>query len=263
MAKNSFETKKKRKINKLKEDIELNIKYDEIPKEDVYGFYIMNRMEPSNAFGIPMIGDFSNEYPNFIALYNHPAEYLKTDKTCIAFYISDYLFDDIDGIYEAIIHKDIELLKYYKWLLKDVKFIIGPDYSLYGNFNECTIINQLTKEAIVVGWMKFELEIIVYPNITYGNYKTFKYCFKNIYPGSNVAISLKGSLDHGINEKYLISAIKEVVDNIRPECIIAYSVASDITTHRIMKYALDNGIKVIIPDNTLKSRNEMRLKNNG
>lgn len=111
--------------------------------------------------------------------------------------------------------------------------------------------------------MKFELEIIVYPNITYGNYNTFKYCFKNIYSGSNVTISLKGSLDHGINEKFIRDAIKEVVDNIKPKCIIVYSVAFDTTSYRIMKYALDNGIKVIIPDNTLKIRNEMRLKNNG
>ena len=58
---------------------------------------------------------------------------------------------------------------------------IAPDYSMYGNLKESTLIHQLEKEAVVVGWLVFELGIIVYPNLTYGLKKTFYWCFSNIY----------------------------------------------------------------------------------
>lgn len=263
MAKQTFDTKRTKKIKKIIDEVTLNIDYDTIDKEDIYGYYIMNRMEPSSMFDIPFIGDFHDDYPEYIALFNHPKEYNINEKTCLAFYIKDSLFDDIDGLYAAIIHKDVLLLKYYKWLLRDIKYIIAPDYSIKGNFKESTVIHQLEKEAVVIGWLTFELNVIVYPNITYGSEKTFKYCFSNIYYGSNIAISLKGCIDNGIDEKNINAAIKQVVDSINPLAIVVYSVASDETTYRIMNYALEKSIKVLVVDNTLRLRNLRRLKTNG
>ena len=257
MSKQTFETKKIRKTNKVPKEIKLNIDMDSIDKDDIYGYYIMNRMEPSKAFGLPMIGDFHNDYPDFIALFNHPKDYNKTDNTAVSFYIFDEYFDNIDGLYEAIIYKDIELLRYYKYILKDVKYFIGPDYSMYGNLKESTLIHQLEKEAVVIGWLVFELNAIVYPNLTYGLRKTFDWCFKNIYEGSNVAISIKGCTS-GENKIICMDAIKYVVDNIHPQAFIVYSTACDKTTKEILKYAYDNNIPVFIVENTLRIRNLRR-----
>lgn len=143
MNKDSFQSRRNHMINKIDCPIELNINYDEIDSKDIYGYYFLNRMELSNYYELPMIGDFHNEYPDYIALVNQPCLFNKTANTCVEFYTSDLEFDDLNGIYLAIINKDIELFKYYKWYFKNVKFLIGPDYSIYGNFKESTIIHQL------------------------------------------------------------------------------------------------------------------------
>lgn len=263
MYKNVFQSRKNRKINKIKDIVDLKIDYNKVDKKDIYGYYILNRMEDSGVYDLAMIGDFHDEYPDYIALFNQPGYFQKTKNTCIAFYIDDEKFDDLDGLYIAIISKNIELLKYYKWYFKNVKYVIGPDYSVYGNFKKSTIIHQLEKETIVIGWLVFELGAIVYPNITYGLSNTFDYCFGNIYYGSNVAISFKGSIDNNINQNLLKEAIKTLVDTIKPKAIIVYTVSSDKTTNNILEYAILNNIKIIIPDNSLRSSNMRRIKNNG
>ena len=262
MLKQTFETKKNRKIKKVPKEIKLNIDMDSIPEDDIYGYYIMNRMESSNIFGLPMIGDFHDEYPDYIALFNHPAEYNTTDNTCVGFYIGDLYFDDIDGLYQAIIYKDIALLRYYKYRLQNIKYFIAPDYSSFGNFKECTLIHQLEKQTIVMGWLVLELNAIVYPNLTYGLKSSFEMCFKIIYKGSNVAISLKGC-SIGDNAVLLKEAVKYYVDNNGPKAIIAYSVASDETTYDLLQYAINKGVNIYVIDNTLRLRNLRRLSNNG
>lgn len=109
----------------------------------------------------------------------------------------------------------------------------------------------------------FELNAIVYPNITYGLQDTYDLCFSNIYYGSNIAISFKGSIDNKINEKLLKEAIKNVVDKISPKAIIVYTVASNKTTLKILEYAIANNINLIIPENSLRTSNLRRLKKNG
>lgn len=250
----TFDVKKERKIKRTLQNISLNIKMEEIPEEDIYGYYIMNQMEESKNFGIPMIGDFHNEYPDYIALFNHPSDFNKTNSTCIGFYIKDKYFDCIDGLYNAILYKDVSLLKYYKYLLKDAKFIIAPDYSMYGNFKDCTIINQLVKQAIVVGWMVLELNAIIYPNITFALSNSYNWCFEFIYKGSNVALSLKGCILNGESEN-LVNAIKFMVDTIEPKSILVYSVSCDETSKKLLSYATKKGINVIFLDNALKTRN--------
>lgn len=259
--KHTFSVKKDNKIKKIIKDIKLNIDMEKIPEEDIYGYYIMNEFESSEVFDIPMIGDFHDEFPDYIALFNHPKEFNKTLNTCVGFYIKDKYFDEIDGLYQAIIYKDIELLKYYKFVLKDVKFLIAPDYSMYGNFKDATLIHQLEKQAIVFGWMKLELNVIVYPNITYGLKHTYKWCFKNIYKGSNVALSLKGCIRNGETEN-LINAIKFMVNEVEPKTIIVYSVSCDETSKKLLSYAIDKGINVIFIPNELKIRN-LKRSNNG
>ncbi len=258
--KHTFSVKKDNKIIKIKEDIKLNINMEKIPEEDIYGYYVMNNFESSEVFNIPMIGNFNEAYPDYIALFNHPKDFYKTEKTCVGFYIKDKYFDDIDGIYQAIIYKDVKLLKYYKFLLKDVKFIIAPDYSIYGNFKDCTLIHQLEKQAVVFGWMKLELNAIIYPNITYGLNHTYKWCFKNIYKGSNVALSLKGCIRNG-ESKNLIDAIKFMVDEVEPKSIILYSTSYDDTSKKLLSYAINKGINIIFLDNMLKDRNLKNSRN--
>lgn len=259
----TIQSRRNQKISKIDSTIELNINYEEVDSKDIYGYYILNRMEESRYYGLAMVGDFHNVYPDYIALFNQKCYFNKTSNTCVAFYINDLIFDDLDGLYLAIIYKDAELLKYYKWYLQGVKYLIGPDYSVYGNFKKSTIIHQIEKETIVIGWLVLELNVIVYPNITFGFQETFDFCLGNIYYGSNVALSLKGSCESTINKDILKAAIKELVDKIKPKAIIIYAVCSNNTVSNLLEYAINNKIKLVIPNNSLRSSNLKRLKSYG
>ena len=105
--------------------------------------------------------------PDFIALYNHPADYNKTPNTAVAFYLYDDTFDGIDGLYNAIYYKDEKLLKKFKERFKGVKFFIAPDYSQLGDLDDIENHYRIKKARVVALWLTFELGAIVIPNITY------------------------------------------------------------------------------------------------
>lgn len=66
VSRQTFETRKKIKINKTNEDIKLNIDYKSIDVRDVYGFYLTNKTTKNNIRKLPDIGSFLNIFPDFL-----------------------------------------------------------------------------------------------------------------------------------------------------------------------------------------------------
>jgi hypothetical protein len=59
------------------------------------------------------------------------------------------------------------------------------------------------------------------------------------------------------NLELLRFAIRQVVDRLKPKTIVVYSVADDKTTLAAFEYAIQQGVEIVIPDNTLKRRNRI------
>ncbi len=250
----TFIIKKKRKVNRTKNVVQLKLDYFSIDKRDLYGFYLTNKTTKNNIMELPDIGCFVDIVPDFIALESEPGLFRLTNNTCVAWFKDDSIFDTIDGLYNAIIYKDIELLKYYKDRYKNVKFFIPPDYSLYGDFDEAVILNNLRKQLIVSLWLIFELDAIVIPLATYANVESLEWCFNHIMVNSNVAVSLKGIMNEP-NRSLFIKALKKLIDARHPKSIIVYSVSKIKSTEEMLEYAYANDIPVYIIDNTLLKRN--------
>ncbi len=119
----TFNFKKKIKVNKIKTKIQLKLDYSSVDKSDIYGFYLTNKTTKNNIMELPDIGCFVNVVPDFIVLETEPGLYNITNNTCVAWFKDDSIFDTIDGLYNAIIYKDIELLKYYKKDIKMLKYL--------------------------------------------------------------------------------------------------------------------------------------------
>lgn len=209
---------------------------------------------------LPDIGCFVNVIPDFIALETEPGLYNVTNKTCIAWFKDGNVFDTIDGLYNAIIYKDIELLKFYKERYKKVKFFISPDYSLYGDFDKITTLNNLRKQIIVSLWLIFELDAVVIPLMTYANEESLDWCFEHIMKDSVVAVSLKGVMNEP-DKSLFKKALKKLIDTRSPKSLIVYSVSKEASTKEMLEYAYKNDVDVYIIDNTLLRRN--RGKSNG
>jgi len=250
----TFDTKVEMKRRKIDPDIKLILDYQNIDRSDVYGFYLTNRTTKNNPMKLPDIGSFVEVYPDFIALETETGLYNKTILTAVSWFKDDSYFDTIDGIYNAIVYKDITLLKYYKTRYKNVKLFISVDYSTYGDFDDETLLHNIKKACIVYLWFTFECDAIVYPLMTYGNKESLSWCFEHIMEGSNVAVSLKGVMN-GEDRELFILALKVLIDSRKPKALIVYSVSSIGSTKEILKYAYDNDVKVIIVNNTLMVRN--------
>ena len=200
-------------------------------------------------------------YPDFLALYSEPRLYHKTDMTGVCFYQFDSVFDGKRGLFEAIYHDDAARLEYFKRRFKDVKFIIAPDYSEFGDIHVIENEYRLFKARVVAIWFMVEIGAVVIPNITFPTERSASFALNGYEECEVVAMSTKSHLQDPAEYERLLWKIRYTVDNLKLKCIVVYDVCgSNEKVLECFSYAISNGVKIIIPDNTLKARNASRKK---
>lgn len=215
-------------------------------------------------YDLPYVKCIINVVFDYLALYSEVSDYHKTINTCVCFYQYDNVFDGICGLFNAIYYNDVSLLNFYKKRFEGVKYFIAPDYSQVGDAPVVECLYRYFKARIVSLWLTLELGAVVVPNITYGNYESFSDMLIGLEDSNVVAFSLKGSMKDIEQKKLLIDAIKYTVDKLKLDCIVVYSVSTeDDKVYNLFSYAISKGIKVIIPNNSLKTRNVIHYKNGG
>lgn len=201
---------------------------------------------------------------DYLALFSEVKDYHKTDKTCVCFYQYDNIFDGICGLFNAVYYNDVSLLKFYKERFNGIKYFIAPDYSQVGDAPAVECLYRYFKSRIVSLWLTLELGAVVIPNITYANNESFFDMLIGLEDCKVVAFSIKGSMKDFEQRKLLVDAIKYTVDHLELESIIVYSVSScDNKVYDIFSYAINKGIKICIPNNSLKMRNLIHLNDGG
>lgn len=206
-------------------------------------------------------------YPDFLALYSEPHLYHKTDRTAICFYEYDSVFDGKNGLFEAIYHNDTFRLRYFKKRFRNVKFVIEPDYSLFGDIHQIENEYRLFKARIVALWFIIEIGAVVIPNISFPTERSASFALDGYEECSVVAMSTKSHLKEKDEYRRLLWKIKYTVDHLNLKAIVVYDVCT--SNDKIMEcfsYARSKGISIIISGNTLKNRNIAHMKarkNNG
>lgn len=202
---------------------------------------------------------------DYIALYKEKKDYHKTENTAIAFYQYDNEFDGIKGLSNAIRYNDIKRLNFFKERFKNCKYFISPDYSQCGDIENAENIHRIFMARVVSIWITLNIGALVIPNITYSTKKSFEYMLDGLEECQTVAFSTKGTMKKAEEKDLLIAAIKKTVDTLNLKSIIVYSVSIDEETILdLFSYAINNNIKIIIPNNSLKKRNTERSdKHNG
>lgn len=201
---------------------------------------------------------------DYLALYSEVRNYLKTDRTAVCFYQYDKVFDGVNGLYNAIYYHNEKLLTKYKERFKFVKYIIAPDYSECGDVPRIENLYRLFKSRIVANWLLLECNALAVPNITYADENYFDVMLDGMEECEVVAFSIKGCIKNPDEKELLLKAIRYTVDKlIKLKKIIVYSVLSnDSNAAKLFAYATSNGIKVIIPSNLLKERNNFKKEAN-
>ena len=103
----------------------------------------------------------------------------------------------------------------------------------------------------------FEVGAVVIPNITFPTEESANFALDGYGDCSVVTISTKGHMDDPAENLRLRANIGLTVDKLTNlKTIIAYDVCStNDATLDTFSYAIERGIEVVIPDNTLKNRN--------
>ena len=220
-----------------------------------------NRTHSCGVKDLPALYCKTEVYPDFLALYSEPKLYHKTDRTAVCFYQFDSVFDGKRGLFEAIYHDDTARLSYFKKRFEGVKFIIAPDYSEFGDIHVIENEYRLFKARIVALWFIVEINAIVIPNISFPTERSAEFALDGYEECSVVAISTKSHLQSPVEYERLLWKIRYTVDHLELKAIVVYDAcSSDDKAIECFTYAISKGIDVIIPDNTLKSRNAAHKK---
>ena len=216
--------------------------------KDIFGVYLLESLSFEGDYDMPVIGCFDDiSKIDYLSLYSDLQDYYKTDNTCICFYQYDHIFDGVHGLYNSIIYQDEERLNKFRDRFKEVKYIVGPDYSLFGDFPVALQIFNIYKSRICMAWLKANTNAIIIPNIRWTFKFSYAYCFDGIMNGSNIAISILGQIRDNYNKKMFIDGFKEVIDRIEPKSILVYGFVTESNFNELFGYAESKGIKIIIP----------------
>lgn len=228
-------------------------------KLNLYYLDLTNKTYKKGKLDLPELCCDLPVKPDYIALYTQPCFYRKTPYTCVAFYNYDDTFDGIFGLYNAIYyHLEDELLE-FKNRFNGVKFFISPDYSLCGDVERAENIHRMMKTRIVSLWLTIELKAIVIPNISYSGRNDFDSMLDGLEEVHYVAFSTKGAIREKNNRELLLEAVQVTVNKLKKlEGIIVYDVCKDNeTVYKLFDYAVRKDIEIIIPENSLKKRNNI------
>ena len=175
----------------------------------------------------------------------------------MAFFQFDEDFDGKYGLYWAIYYNVKERLEYFKERFKGVKYVIIPDFSELGDIHKIENNYRLFKGRIIGLWFMFEVGAVVIPNITFPTEESADFALNGYEECSVAAMSTKSHMDDPAENLRLRANIRLTVDKMpKLKSLIAYDVCStNDATLDTFSYAIEKGINIIIPDNTLKIRN--------
>ena len=224
---------------------------------------LTNKTISCGKMDLPAINCNVSIYPDYIALYSEPGKYFLTDRTALGFFEFDEEIDGKNGLFWAIYYNVEERLDIFKERFKGVKYVIIPDYSVLGDIHRIENNYRLFRGRIVGLWFMFEIGAIVLPNITFPTEESCDFALDGYEECSVAAISTKGHMDDPAENWRLRANIKLTVDKLpKLKALIVYDVCgTNDDTLDSFSYAIEKGIKIIIPENTLKKRNMILYQN--
>lgn len=221
-----------------------------------YGIADLMNKALLNEYHLPIHHCDPNIYPDYIALNTEKSKFHFSPTTALAFYTYDKTFDKLDGLYNAIQYKNQKLLRKYKQLYAEIKFVIAPDYSLFDDIWLYENESRLFKIRVIMLWFVVEIGAIVIPNAIYISKEKLPKYLSGLESCTVICFSTKGHVRHSKDRNRIRETVKYVVDNFPLKTILVYSVCGkDETSLNLFSYAISKGIQVKIIDNTLRRRN--------
>lgn len=172
--------------------------------------FLRNSYYAVGKYDIPMICKQNVDLDNlqFVGYHNTKAQDDTGKDKTVHFFIDDVKFEGVWNRPE----RSAERLRQYKQIL-------SPDFSLYTNMPVAMQLwNTFRRRWMSAYWQAEGLTVI--PAVTWGDERSFDFCFDGIEQGGVVAVSTLGAKRY--KDLYLPGFI-QMVKHIAPEKVVCYS----------------------------------------
>ena len=174
--------------------------------------FLRNGFQSEGKYGFPIIKKQEMEFSKDVELISfsdtRTNDSQMNTKKGVHFFVDDYRFD---GIYN---HPERSLNK-----LSQYKFLCTPDFSLYYEMEPWRQIESVGKSRWIGSYWQ-SMGGIVFPTISWGNSRSFDYCFDGIEKESTVVIGMIGAKRN--NKRRFLLGYNEMLKKIEPRNIICF-----------------------------------------
>lgn len=183
-------------------------------KNDTFKAWMVKDAFFVGKYEFPEIGSNSEELPNAVIPFNKALSSSEYDRW-VHFYIHDVEFERIWNN-----------PRQYLQLLKKYKGVITPDFSMYRDMPLAIQIWNTYRNRVLGYWLENN-GINIIPNISWGDERSYEFCFDGIRKNSIIAIGTYGTAKKKSDRYYLEKAVKEALERIKPSYIVIYGSVYD------------------------------------
>lgn len=171
--------------------------------------FLRNGYESEGKYTFPIVKrqviDLNNV--NLIAYSDVSSRNTKNYDMGVHFFIDDYRFETMYNHPEKCLER-----------LKNYRFILTPDFSLYAEMPIWRQIESVGKARWVGAYMQAN-GMSVIPTVSWSTTSSYEFCFKGIEKGSIVAVGMIGCKK---SKKEFLRGYNEMLRQIEPSAIICF-----------------------------------------
>lgn len=210
--------------------------------KDVFGAYMLKGAEfDVDHYDIPYVDVIEDSVlPDKLISYGKINQADPNSNTFAHFYQDDYIFDGTYGIWNALLYDHQFKKGFYFEKLNNVKGIICPDYSIYGDMPKDQKIWNVGRSRRIGSYFN-RIGIPAIPNVHWLGPESYEYCFAGLRKNSILAISTLGCLRSNLDKSLFIPGLIYLVDNYKPSTLILYGTS----TEEIKRILKDSGLKYL------------------
>lgn len=187
----------------------------------------------------------------FVASSNIMPERVITFSKCIN--STDYdcwvVFYEDDAAFERLWNNPHKYLP----ILKKFKGVVGPDFSLYGDYPIAVQIYNVYRSRVITHWLK-QNGIKVIPNVRWSTKYTYSFCFDGLAHNDIVFVGSHGCSKRKEDKALFREGLLEMVERIHPKTICVYGKTNDDVFEQIQK----KGIQIITFESEFSKTHEVK-----
>lgn len=178
-----------------------------------------------SAYGIPTLLRDVGEAPKDLVSWKNVTKPKKEDlDKCVHFFLDDYHFEGIWNSPKKTLSR-----------VQKIGTALTPDYSVFLDMPRALqIFNVYRNRWIGRYWQENGVRVI--PTVSWGNKKTYDFCFDGIEKNNPVAVSTVGILK--ADYSFFIEGFEAMIDRLDPSYIMMYGEKTivDDSKYNIVKY---------------------------